>query len=483
MRLYNYLIDTQVLQTNVTRFDMEICGVTSRSSEVRQGYIFVCIRGAKSDGHDYALEAKSRGAVLLVIEGITECVIASGLPFIAVSNTRAALAKMCACSVGHPERRMKLTGVTGTNGKTSTVRLLSEIYRSAGIKTAALGTLNGNLTTPDPEELFAFLKDNFDNGITNVVMEASSHALYYDKLCGIQFHCGIFTNLTGEHLDFHKSMREYALSKAKLFSASRLGIFNYDDGYMPTVASMATGKKITYSATDKNGDIHIENCVFHRMNGFEYDLAGLGKRARIRSHLCGGFNIYNTLAAASAALCDGLPLSAIAKGIEAVGTIPGRLERLDTGDLPINIYIDYAHTPDALEKVLDCIRRFKEEGQSITLVFGCGGDRDRSKRKIMGQIASRYADLTVVTSDNSRSEQPSAIISEILKGIDKERPYTVIENRKEAIEYAVDNTPERGIILLAGKGHEAYEIDSSGKHYFNEKKIAADAVFKRFNKK
>jgi UDP-N-acetylmuramoyl-L-alanyl-D-glutamate--2,6-diaminopimelate ligase len=314
-------------------------------------------------------------------------------------------------------------------------------------------------------------------------MEASSHALYYDKLCGITFRSAIFTNLTGEHLDFHKSMNEYALSKAKLFSASKCGLYNMDDGYMATVASLAAGRTVTYSESDTNADIYTENHIFNRMNGFEYDLVGFGERVRINSPLCGGFNVYNTLAASSAALCDGIPPSLIARGIESVRSIPGRLEMLDTGNSPIKIYIDYAHTPDALEKVLDCIKKFKSDGQSLTLVFGCGGDRDRSKRKTMGQIASRYADLTVVTSDNSRSEKASDIISEILKGIDKERPYTVIESRKDAIEYAVENTPENGIVLLAGKGHEAYEIDISGKHCFNEKKIAADAVCKRFNKK
>ena len=483
MRLYNYLEDIEVLQTNVTRFDMEISGVTSRSADIKKGNAFVCIRGSKSDGHDFAVEAREKGAELLVIEGITGCVIASGLPFVIVSNTRAVLSKMCAVAVGHPERKMNITAVTGTNGKTSTCRLLSAVYAAAGVDTATLGTLSGGLTTPDPEDLFGFLKKEFDRGITNVVMEASSHALYYDKLFGIRFRNAVFTNLTGEHLDFHKSMMDYAMSKAKLFGASDRGFYNYDDRYSPALSAKAAGSVINYSATDPSADVYAENKVFYGMNGFEYELTGRGKRTKISSCLSGGFNLYNTLAASAVALYEGIESADIVRGIESVRLVPGRLERLDTGSLPINIYIDYAQTPDALEKVLGCIREYKAPDQALTLVFGCGGDRDRSKRKLMGQIASRLADLTVVTSDNSRSENATDIISEILKGIDKERPYTVIESRKDAIEYAIERTPLNGIVLLAGKGHEEYEIDRRGKHFFSEKKIAADAVFKRFNKK
>ena len=483
MKLYNFLDNIEVLQTNVTHFDIEINGVTSKVDEVKNGYIFVCIKGMHNDGHSFSVLAKQKGAVLLVVEDITDIVIASEMPYIKVENTRAILARMCAKSHGNPEKALKLIGVTGTNGKTSTCRLLSGIYSCAGQKVKTIGTLDGNLTTPDPEDFFKILKEAFDSGFERIIMEASSHSLFLDKLDGVEFDYGIFTNLTPEHLDFHKTMNEYALAKAKLFKNTSCGLYNFDDSFFEKVSSLSKGKIYTYSAFNSKAQYYIKDCVQKGTDGFEYTLVTPNEDIRIKSHLSGTFNVYNTLAASALAYIDGLDANVIKNGILSVKNVSGRLEKVDVGNVPFSVYIDYAHSPDALEKVLSCIRDFKKKDQRITVLFGCGGDRDRSKRSVMGQIASRFADFVIVTSDNSRSEKAEDIISEIMKGIDKERPHVVIENRRDAIEYAMMTATENDIVLLAGKGHENYEIDSLGKRYFNEKEIAAEAVCKRLKGK
>lgn len=483
MKLYNYLENIEILETNITRFDSEITGVTSRSYDVKTGYIFVCIRGLNEDGHSFSVTAEKLGASLLVVDNVNEAVIASGLPYIKVKNTRAVLALMCAKSYGNPEKMLRIIGVTGTNGKTSTCRLLSEIYRRAGSNVETIGTLGGGLTTPDPEDLFKAFRKAFDSGVDTVVMEVSSHALFFDKLCGVNFENAIFTNLTPEHLDLHGNMDDYAEAKAKLFASSRCGMYNIDDPSWKKIASCAGGKVYTYSFSERSADYYVCNYVSHGVNGFEYDLMTPRSSIYLRSELCGTFNVYNTLSAAACAHADRIDGEVIANAVASVANVPGRLEKVDLGNVPFELFIDYAHSPDALENVLECIRSFKRQDQKITLLFGCGGDRDRSKRRVMGKIASRLADFVIVTSDNCRSENAADIISEIMKGIDKERPHIVIEDRRRAIEYAIANGKENDIILFAGKGHEKYEIGKNGKTYFDEKQIAADAVFKRFKEK
>lgn len=480
MRLYNYLNDLDVLETNISRFDTEISGITSRTDEVGRGYAFVCINGLHTDGHGLIGVAAKKGASVIVTEKADGPVISSGLPYLRVASTRRALSLMCATHSGNPERQLSLTAVTGTNGKTSTCRLLAGIYERAGIFTETLGTLGGGLTTPDPEDMYPALRKAFDKGKKNVVMEASSHALQLDKLWGMEFKTAVFTNLTPEHLDFHLTMESYAKAKARLFASARTSVVNADDPYGRMMVDSAGGRVITYSIKDENADISACGYRLRGEQGIEYTLKTPEYSIGVESSLCGGFNVYNTLAAAAAAYACGLSPNEIREGIASVKNVDGRLERVDTGDAPISVYIDYAHSPDALQKVLECIRGFRKKHQRLILVFGCGGDRDRSKRRVMGQIASRLADLVIVTSDNSRSEKPSDIIGEIMKGIDKERPYTVIEDRRSAIEYAVSNASEGDIILLAGKGHEQYEIGMDGKRFFSEKQIAAGAVNKRF---
>ena len=435
----------------------------------------------KTDGHSFCCSARDNGAVLLVVEEITECVKKSALPYIMVKSTRRALALMCAKHAGNPERALKLIGVTGTNGKTSTCGILKEIYKKAGVKAESLGTLDGGLTTPDPEDFFPIIRSMFDRGVQTVCMEVSSHSLALDKLYGVKFEGGIFTNLTPEHLDFHRDMNEYCEIKAKLFSKCKWGLYNIDDKYGNRVSLKSNGIDYTYSI-NANSDFKAINYVPKGTYGFEYELAIRNRKILINSNLTGIFNVYNTMAAASAAYLDGIDREMIENGVKSVDGVNGRLERLSLGDIPFSVFIDYAHTPDALRNVLECVRSFRKNNQKITVLFGCGGDRDKSKRRIMGNIASELADNVIVTSDNSRSEVPSDIIDEIMLGIDKEKPHTVIEDRKRAIEYAIENGEVGDIILLCGKGHEDYEIGKFGKRYFSEKEIAANAVSKRFKR-
>lgn len=480
MKLYSFLDVLDVLGNNVCNFDIEINGVSSRSHEILNGYIFVCIRGAQTNGNKYIAEAVKRGAVLLITEEIDVSVTESGIPYIKVPSARKALANLCARFYGNPEKQLCIKAVTGTNGKTSTVQILSKIYGDAGIKNRRIGTLSASLTTPDPEELFKEFKNAFDNGFSHIIMEASSHALTLEKLCGVEFDGAIFTNLTPDHLDFHCCMADYALAKSKLFYQSKCGFYNLDDEYGRILYEKGSEKKYYYSACDKSADFFADNIRYRGNSGIEYDLVYKGGSLHVESRLVGEFSVYNTLSAISMAIVDGIDPKIIADAVKSISHVSGRLEKIDVGNVDFSVYIDYAHTPDALEKLLNTVRGFRKNGQKITLLFGCGGDRDKTKRAVMGKIASTLADFVIVTSDNVRTERPCDIISDIMKGIDKERPHIVIQDRRKAIEYAINNAVKDEIILLAGKGHENYEIVGKEKTDFNEKEIAASAVRERF---
>lgn len=478
MRLYNYLEGIEIKHSNICRLDTEISGVTSKTDDVENGYIFVCINGMKVDGHEFACLAKQKGACFLVVEYMSLSVALSGLPYIVVENARKALAQMCAIHRGNPEKQLKLIGVTGTNGKTSTCRLLKEIYCAHGKNAETIGTLDGGLTTPDSERFFEMLREKFDRGVDTVIMEVSSHALALDKLYGVKFHGAIFTNLTPEHLDFHHDMDSYCQAKAKLFKMAKWGLYNVDDEYAEGLMSANDRPSFTYSIYKKS-KFKAKDINLLGIDGIEYSLDFGKEQMKIKSSLCGVFNVYNTMASACAGYIDGIDTETIKNAISSVKTVCGRLERVELGNVNFSVYIDYAHTPDALQNVLECVSAFKKEEQRLVVLFGCGGDRDKSKRSVMGKIASSIADLVIVTSDNSRSENPIDIINDIMQGIDKNSNHMVIESREAAIEYAVVNANEGDIILLCGKGHEDYEIGKFTKRYFSEKEIAARAVKKR----
>ncbi len=458
--------------------DKEIAFVTPNPDLCKENTLFVCIKGFTRDGHLRIADAVKNGAVAFAIDDgrpeIEKELDSLGLPYAVFENTRSAEAYLTSRLCGDPWRSLKITAVTGTNGKTSTVTMLSEIYRAAGIKAITIGTITGKMTTPDPAELYPLLSSYRDDGVTHVIMEASSHALALGKLDPIEFDCGIFTNLTPEHLDFHKTLDEYALAKAKLFKKVKRAVINSDDSYSSVMIKNCKNP-ILCSAKGTEVDFGAKNISNNKSQGISYDLFTKDLVFRINSPIPGSFTVMNTLEAATAAFTDGIPHRTIMAALSRFSGVKGRMERIALPTNDFSLYIDFAHTPDALENVLKTVRQFMKDEQRLVVLFGCGGDRDRTKRPVMGGIASRLADFVIVTADNSRSERTSDIIANILEGFDEACPHTVIEDRKEAIEYAVMTAQKGDVILLAGKGHEEYEIMPDGIRPFSERNIALDA--------
>ncbi len=477
--------------------DVEVDAVVYDSRRVKNGDVFVALGGTNTNGEKFAFDAEKNGAVAYVgekkIEGLK-------IPQFVTSNARRTLAFMCANFYGNPQNKMRIIGVTGTNGKTSTAFLLKTVLAHGGYKTALCGTVKcmigeeeytpklygeaennfHTMTTPDPDVLYMVMRDMVEAGVEILVMETSSHALALEKLAPISFEIGIFTNLTEEHLDFHKSMDEYLLAKAKLFNQCKKGIFNIDDAFAERIMGLSNCKKISFGIK-KRGDYFAEKIVTRGVQGSEYVLHSANSRFKIKTQIPGDFTLYNTLAAAVAAREFSVNLITVQNAIYSLCGICGRLERVKLGfeGNGISVFIDYAHTPFALENLLKCVSDFREEGQRIVTLFGCGGDRDKEKRSAMGKIAVDMSDFVIITSDNSRSEEPSDIIKDIIDGIGNADNYTVIENRREAIEFTIENAAAGDIILLVGKGHEQYEIDKSGLHPFSEIEIAEKAARNR----
>ena len=500
-------IETHSFDSGVDiEFDaLEISGIFSDSRKVKAGSLFVCIAGTKVNGHEHIREAIEKGASVILAEkgaDIDESIFShEGAPILLrTENTRKALAHIWNNRYSRPAEGMKLIAVTGTNGKTSITHMLREIFDTALYKTGLIGTVRcysgeklisirsedemANMTTPDPKELYEMLSVMRDDGVKYVFIEATSHALALDKLAPLHFEAAVFTNLTVDHLDFHGSMENYLAAKKKLFHMADTAIINGDDSYSDRIAEEAERggcKNIRLCTLDEH-----RRCDYTAMNikslgcdGVEYILSSVCSVFKVKSSIPGRFTVMNTLQAASCALALGIDCRSIQDALRHMRGIDGRFERvkLCTG-ADFSVFIDYAHTPDALRNLLLTARDFRKRGQRIVLLFGCGGERDRSKRSEMGKIASNLADFTVITSDNSRSEDPRDIISDITVGFDFSAcaQALIIENRREAIYYVIKNALSGDIILLAGKGHEEYEIDKYGKHPFSEKKIAMEAA-------
>lgn len=478
--------------------NIEISDICTSSKEVSRGSLFICIDGLHTDGHRFAADAVRAGAAAIVAQDKERLQGIVNVPIVETTDTRAASAYLYAAFYGGPQNKLKIIGVTGTNGKTTVTAMIYKILKEAGIRCGLIGTVgclapsgkldirssNGlaNMTTPDPPELYRILSAMEKDGAKYVVMEVTSHALALSKVAPISFCMAVFTNLTEDHLDFHGDMENYFAAKAGLFKGCDCAVVNVDDAYGRRLCESFLGKRlITCSGEEREARYLASEIRADRENGIEYKINSPFLRLRVRCGIPGSFTVMNSLEAVAVATEIGVSAGDIKSALSSLSGVSGRLEKI----LPAGVYksdfsvfIDYAHTPDALENLLRAASGFKKRGQRIVLLFGCGGDRDRYKRKLMGQIASRMADFTIVTSDNSRSEEPREIISEILKGIDKESRYTVIENRREAIEYAIKNARRGDIILLAGKGHENYEIDAEGKRPFCEKDIVTEAYEK-----
>ena len=477
----------------------EINAITIDSRAVVPGCMFVCIRGTKADGHAYVKQALEQGAAAVVIEREVPIMKGSGAIFVRVGDTRRALARLCDAFYGHPARGMRLIGVTGTNGKTSVSTMLKAIFDAAMIPCGLIGTVkcvcrdrvlpirsgnpNANMTTPDPSELYHILALMKQEGVEVVVMETTSHALALRKLDPLTFDAAIFTNLSPEHLDFHGTMPRYFAAKASLFSKAKLAVINADDAVSEALIPRCTGRVVRTSTSEKGAEYRASDVHFEGVEGVSYRLTSPSLSVRMSSAIPGVFTLSNTLQAAACALEMGVSIRTVRDALASFCGVEGRMERVKFDHpMSFSVFIDYAHTPDALENLLRTAQTLREDGGRVILVFGCGGDRDKSKRPQMGAIASRLADVVYVTSDNSRSENPDGILRDIVGGIDREKPYFVIRDRARAIGAAIENAKAGDIVLLAGKGHEKYEIDATGKHPFDEKAIAAAAVDRRYAK-
>jgi UDP-N-acetylmuramoyl-L-alanyl-D-glutamate--2,6-diaminopimelate ligase len=481
---------------------MEIQGLYYDSRQVQPGGLFFALRGAAADGHRYIGSALQAGAAAVVAEDASSVPI--GATRVIVPDARRAMARAAAIFYGDPTASVPLVGITGTNGKTTTSYLVEAILEKAGKPAAVLGTVNYRFrelafpapnTTPESVDLQRTLKELVDAGAAAIVMEVSSHALEQKRVDGCRFDVGVFTNLTRDHLDYHLTMDAYLASKARLFSAllaedrikpRRRAAVNRDDPYGSTIADAAVCPVLTYGLGNGAG-VTATNVKFS-VAGIEGVLVTPAGRVLFHSPMLGRFNLYNILAAAAVGVALDLPLAAIRLGIEGHRRVPGRLERVDN-ERGVTVLVDYAHTGDALENVLRTLREIATA--RIITVFGCGGDRDPGKRPIMGEIAAAMSDLAIVTSDNPRTEAPSAIMAQIKSGIAPlglreyqpeelpagfvEKGFVMCEPRREAIRLAAGAARPGDIVVLAGKGHEDYQIIGTEKLHFDDREEAAAA--------
>lgn len=450
--------------------------VTEDSRKVVPGAVFCCVAGKGFDGHDFAAQAMKNGAV---------CVVAQhslGLPCeVIVENTRAAYALLCAAFHGHAHEQLTLVGVTGTNGKTTTACLLKQMFDHMGFKTGLIGTLVNMvgdveypavLTTPDPWELHRLFAEMVATGCTHCFMEVSSQALDQKRVEGITFQVGVFSNLTQDHLDYHGTFENYLLAKRQLFLQSEIGIVNLDDEAAPRMVQGTPARPVTYSMRCDNADYTAKEIALDT-RGVVYHLVARSSIGRVSYRVPGAFSVYNSMAAACTALELGIDLPCITEALANCGGVKGRMELVPT-DTPFSVIIDYAHTPDGLDNVIAAINQTRQ-GKLITL-FGCGGDRDAGKRPLMGEIAAQGSDRVIVTSDNPRSEDPQAIIDDIMAGIKSRTKLHVEVDRRAAIAYALKKAKAGDVVLLAGKGQETCQVLADGEIDFDEREIVREIL-------
>jgi len=470
--------------------NVNVQGIAYDSRQVRPGFLFVCIKGFRFDGHDYVRHAVEQGAVAVVVE--REAEIPPGIAWALVPDTRRALALLSACFFNNPSTHLKMIGVTGTNGKTTTTNLISAILNASGQKVGLIGTICNKIgnrvlpvkhTTPESTDLQQLLDEMVKDGVESCVMEVSSHALALSRVDGCEFDVSVFTNLTQDHLDFHRNMEEYLRAKLRLFSELtvpgrkgkiKYGIINADDEAAGRFMTAASGPVYTFGVKNR-ADVCAADIEINA-RGVSFTAIGKWGRCSLSLKLTGLFNVYNALGAFTAAAVLGVPAGIIKDALENVEGVPGRFERIDIGQ-DFTVIVDYAHTPDGLENILKTARQIAR-GRLIT-VYGCGGDRDRSKRPLMGGIAARYSDFQIITSDNPRTEDPVKIIRDIEEGV---RPlagkdkYTIEQDRREAIRLAVSMASEGDVVVIAGKGHEDYQIIGMEKLPFDDRRVAMAAL-------
>jgi len=486
--------DRIIMPDSEPGIDPEITSIHAKAQDVKPGGLFIAIKGFVKDGHDYIDKALENKAAAVISEKLLE----KNSAIVQVKNSRKAMASIADLFYSNPTDKITLIGITGTNGKTTTTWLLESILNAAGHKVGVIGTINVRyngkvydtlVTTPESIDLQKIFSDMADSGVTHVIMEVSSHAIDLHRVDNCRFDIGIFTNLTQDHLDYHKTMDAYWKCKQLFFTkilASKnpkgapTAILNTDDKKGLKLADLLKGKRVNVLKVGlgKNSNLTCQKFT-NDISGLKTTLLRDNSRIEIISSLTGGFNLENILCAAGAALSLGISLGNIKKGVEDCKNIPGRLERVNN-NIERFIFVDYAHTPDALESILKTLEPLKpKQNSKLITLFGCGGDRDPMKRKIMGQIASNYSDVLIVTSDNPRSEDPGKIIKDILAGIDikdTKKELVVEPDRKKALKAAVSLSSPGDIIIAAGKGHETYQILKNGKIDFDDRNILKEAV-------
>lgn len=471
--------------------DIVIEDIVDDSRRVKPGSLFLCLTGHKVDGHRYIQQAYESGAVAVLVE--KSVVVPPGMTVIKVLDTRKAMQEVTPFFCDYPSRAMRLIGVTGTNGKTTTTHLIRAILMEAGYKVGLIGTIHALIgdqvrpvrnTTPDVVEMQEMLAEMVALGIQYVVMEVSSHALELERTAGCEFDTAVFTNLSQDHLDFHGTVDKYFQAKMKLFTglnnnlsakSSKHAIINANDFYAKPLMLACSCPVISYGANGE-GELQAHD-ISVRADGVCFKVTGTFGDMLLKMKITGLFNVYNTLAAIGTALAEGLDPWIIQQALERFQTVPGRFELVDEGQ-PFTVIIDYAHTPDGLENILQTARQFAEK--RIITIFGCGGDRDKTKRPLMGRLACQYSDVIIATSDNPRSEDPLDILQDIEKGIKEtltaEKQYVAIPDRRSAIKQGIEIAAPRDIVIIAGKGHETYQILKDKTIQFDDSEVARSLI-------
>ncbi len=467
---------------------VDITSIAHDSRQVVPGTLFVCLTGAKVDGHQFIKQAREQGAAAVLVEKSVDDMV-GGLTVITVPDTRSAMQIIAPAFFDYPAKKMRLIGVTGTNGKTTTTHIIRSILSKAGFKVGLIGTIHTLIgsqvlpmknTTPDVIDLQAIFAKMVEAGMDYAVMEVSSHAVALNRIAGCEFDVGVFTNMTRDHLDFHETFENYMDAKAGLFrslgadgsvKSGKTAVINMDDKAGETMRANSSCPVISYGL---QGDVSLRAVdIDVHANGVVFAMEGSFGRVPLELKITGIFNVYNVLAAAGAAVAENVAWPVIKAALEEFESVPGRFELVRT-NLPFSIIVDYAHTPDGLENILKTAREFAQG--RIIVVFGCGGDRDRTKRPIMGRLAVQYADVAIATSDNPRTEDPAAILREIEAGMrqgdETDRNYEIISDRRTAIKRAMEIAGKQDIVIIAGKGHETYQILGNETIHFDDREVA-----------
>ncbi|WP_108669893.1 UDP-N-acetylmuramoyl-L-alanyl-D-glutamate--2,6-diaminopimelate ligase [Peribacillus acanthi] len=483
MKLHTLLKALPSLSNEIVE-NPEITSVENDNRKVKEGSLFICIKGFTVDGHQFAADAVQKGAVAIVAERQVDV----DVPVIIVKDTIRTMAILADAFYQHPTQKLRLIGITGTNGKTTTSHLIDQVFKDHQQKTGLIGTMYAKIgnevretknTTPDSVNLQKIFAEMVEEQVETAVMEVSSHALEYGRVHGCDYDIAVFTNLTQDHLDFHKTMERYKFAKSLLFSQlgntfvdgkQKFAVLNADDAATDDFIKWTAAHVLTYGI-DNEADVRAKNITITSA-GTHFSLMTPYGAMDVNMKLIGKFSVYNVLAAITVSLCSGLPLASVVKSIEEVKGVSGRFEAVDGGQ-DFSVIVDYAHTPDSLENVLLTVKDFAKN--RITVIVGCGGDRDKTKRPLMAQIACDYANQAIFTSDNPRSEDPMDILRDMEAGV-KGKTYELIPDRKDAILHAINGAQPGDVIVIAGKGHETYQQIGDQIFDFDDRVVSLEAI-------